>query len=150
MFEKLLFPTDFSNDSKKALAYIRKLKEAGTKEIVVLHVIDQKAINTIELMASASVAKGQDFETRLNELEEDRKKRIEPIVAELKKFGFKVKALILKGVPLREILKIEKEENPSAIVIGSHGMSSIEEMLIGSVSEKVIRWCKKPVLVVKR
>jgi len=52
-------------------------------------------------------------------------------------------------VPTLE-LKVEEEENPSVIIIGSHGMSNIEEILIGSVSEKVIRWCKKPVLVIKR
>jgi nucleotide-binding universal stress UspA family protein len=38
----------------------------------------------------------------------------------------------------------------SAIVIGSHGRSNVAEMLIGSVSEKVIRRCRVPVLVIKR
>jgi len=36
------------------------------------------------------------------------------------------------------------------IVIGSHGMSNVKEMLMGSVSEQVIRKARKPVLVVKR
>jgi len=40
MFEKILYPTDFSDVSKKALDYIEQLKEAGTKEVIVLHVID--------------------------------------------------------------------------------------------------------------
>jgi len=42
------------------------------------------------------------------------------------------------------------KEDISLIVIGSHGRSNLEEMLLGSVSEKVIRKCKKPVLVIKR
>jgi len=47
-------------------------------------------------------------------------------------------------------LSVEEEEDVSAIVIGSHGKSNIKEMLLGSVSEKVIRKSKKPVLLVKR
>lgn len=45
---------------------------------------------------------------------------------------------------------MEEAEQVSLIVIGSHGMSNVEEMLLGSVSEKVIRKSKKPVFVVKR
>jgi nucleotide-binding universal stress UspA family protein len=150
VFEKILYPTDFSNDSKKAVAYIKHLKKAGTREVIVLHVIDQKAINAIALIASAGVAKGADFGSRLKQLEKDQEEKIEPIVNEMRQYGFNVKVKLLKGSPLKEILKVEEEEDPSVIVIGSHRMSNIEEILIGSVSEKVIRWCKKPVLVIKR
>ena len=69
---------------------------------------------------------------------------------ELKQSGFLVKARIEVGIPLREILHVEKEEDVSAIVIGSHGKSNLQEMFLGSVSEKVARRCKKPILIVKR
>ena len=39
MFSKILYPTDFSEPSKKAVKYVKKLKEAGTKEAIVLYVI---------------------------------------------------------------------------------------------------------------
>ena len=35
MFEKILYPTDFSGVSKNALEYVKKLKDAGTKEVIV-------------------------------------------------------------------------------------------------------------------
>ena len=47
MFEKILYPTDFSNVSKKALKYIKRLKDAGAKEVVVLHVIDEREIESV-------------------------------------------------------------------------------------------------------
>lgn len=53
------------------------------------------------------------------------------------------------GIPLREILKVE-EEDVSVIAIGSHGKSNLQEMFLGSVSEKVARKCKKPILIIKR
>lgn len=148
VFEKILYPTDLSKATKKTLIYTKHLKEAGTKEVVVLNVIDQKVIDTIGLIVSAKVV--QSVESEIKKLEEDRKKRLEPIIAELKECGYSVRMRIERGIPYKEILRIEEEEDVSAIVIGSHGTSNIEEMLIGSVSEKVIRWCKKPVLVIKR
>lgn len=60
----------------------------------------------------------------------------------------RVKAV--EGTPFREILKIAGDEDVSLIAIGSHGKSNIMEKLLGSVSEKVIRDSKRPVLVVKR
>ena len=68
----------------------------------------------------------------------------------MKESGFDVKVGIERRIPLREILRVEEEEGVSVIIIGSHGKTNIEEMLLGSVSEKVIRRSQKPVLVVKR
>ena len=72
------------------------------------------------------------------------------IEAELRAAGLDVKTVIEKGNPLKEILRLEKDETVSAIVIGSHGKSNLKEMLLGSVSENVIRHSKSPVLVIKR
>jgi nucleotide-binding universal stress UspA family protein len=83
-------------------------------------------------------------------MEENAQEEIRAIEDELKKSGFNVKTRIDKGVPFREILKAEQEEDISVVVIGSHGVSCIKEMLLGSVSEKVIRKSSKPVLVVRR
>jgi nucleotide-binding universal stress UspA family protein len=44
----------------------------------------------------------------------------------------------------------EQEKDVSVVVLGSHGKSCIAEMLLGSVSEKVVRKSSKPVLVVRR
>ncbi len=73
-----------------------------------------------------------------------------PIVAELEAAGFEVKIRIEKGYPFREILKVEKEEAVSAIVMGSHGRNNFPGARIGSVSEKVMRRSVTPVLLVKR
>jgi nucleotide-binding universal stress UspA family protein len=47
MFEKILYPTDFSDVSKKALDYIKQLMQAGAKEVIVLHVMDEREIDAI-------------------------------------------------------------------------------------------------------
>ena len=44
MFKKILFPTDFSDASQKAVKYIKQLKGAGAQEVIILHVIDEKEL----------------------------------------------------------------------------------------------------------
>jgi len=145
MFEKILFPTDFSDVATKALQYVKRLKEAGGEEVIVLHVIDQ---SNLELLSSYSTI--QDFINIEKEIETRSNEAIALVVNELKKLGYNVRARVEKGVPLRVVLKVAEEESPSVIVLGSHGKSNLEEMLLGSVSEKVVRKSKHPVLVVKR
>jgi nucleotide-binding universal stress UspA family protein len=144
MFKKILYPTDFSDVSKKAIDYIKQLKEGGSETVIVLHVINERGMRAIERYASADSV---EIEQRIMD---DAKQELKVIEDDLKKSGFKVKTMIQRGVPLLEILKAEKEEDISVIVIGSHGKSNLEEMFLGSVSEKVSRKCKSPVLIVKR
>jgi nucleotide-binding universal stress UspA family protein len=144
MFEKILYPTDFSDVSKKALEYLAQLKDAGTKEIIVLHVIDEKGIDAISRYGAGNA------ETIIREIEKEAMEEGKKIEKKLMQSGLIVKIRIETGVPLKEILKVEEEEKVSAIVIGSHGKTNLEEMFLGSVSEKVIRQSKKPVLVIKR
>jgi len=144
VFKKILLPTDFSDASKKALGYIKQLKQAGLKEVIVLYVIDERELDTIFQHSAAR------FEDIVRSIRADARKQMDAVERELKGNGFTVEAKIERGIPFQIILRVEQEEDVSAIVIGSHGKSNIKEMLLGSVSEAVIRRSKKPVLVVKR
>lgn len=143
MFRKILYPYDFSDVSARALEYIKKLKDAGTREVVVLHVVDSRALKSLFYDTKRSL----DAETELYRKVDD---DMEPVRSELEKAGFMVKVRIETAVPFQEILRIEEEEKPSLIVMGSHGKSNVQEMLLGSVSEKVVRKAASPVLVIKR
>jgi nucleotide-binding universal stress UspA family protein len=145
MFEKILFPTDFSDVAEKALAYIKKLKDSGAREVVVLHVIDERGFDRLH-----HIIADDKFEAIKKSREEETQKHLKDIGKELAKAGLKVTFRIETGIPVRGILKVEKEEDVSALVIGSHGMSNLEELFLGSVSEKVIRRSRTPVFVIKR
>ena len=145
MFKKILYPTDFSDVSQKALNYLRELRDSGAEEVVVLHIMDERTDEMLKIAAG---------DETLERMEKSKKEQIEVAMTEvgerLKSWGYTVKTFIRKGVPFREILRVEETEQISLIVIGSHGMSNVKEMLIGSVSEEVIRKSKRPVFVVKR
>ena len=147
MFEKILYPTDFSDVSKKALDYLKQLKEAGAQEVIVLHIIDTREVESIARYGEVSMNLEKGLEKKM---EERVKQEITAIEAELKRSGFDVKVRIERGIPFREILRVEEEEDVSVVVIGSHGKSCVAEMFLGSVSEKVVRKSGKPVLVVRR
>jgi len=144
MFEKILYPTDFSDASKKAVDYLVQLKEAGAKEIVILHVIDEKGMDAIYRYGAGSAVE------IIGAIEKEAREEGKKIEKKLNEKGLKVKMRIETGIPLKEILKAEEEEKVSAIVIGSHGKTNLQQMVLGSVSEKVIRQAKNPVLVIKR
>ena len=144
MFKKILFPTDFSVVSNKALDYITNLKDVGAESVVIIHVIDQRSMRVIDNLAIMnSLELEREMMTRATE-------SLEKVEKKLEENGFEVKSLLKIGFPFIEILDAEKDEDVSIIVIGSHGKSNLEEMFLGSVSEKVIRKCEKPVFVIKR
>ena len=143
MFEKILYPTDFSEVSDKGLGVVKRMRNTCVQEVVVLHVIDRKSLDFMVY----DTRKALDEETGLiQRAQQD----MVPVIDELNGCGFRAKARIETAVPFREIVRIEEEEDVSLIVIGSHGKSNIEEMLLGSVSETVVRKAKGPVLIVKR
>jgi len=145
MFEKILYPTDFSDVAEKALTYIKKLKESGVREVVVLHVLDERGFDRLH-----QVMGEEKFEALKKYREEETQESLKKIAKELAEVGLKVTLRIETGIPVREILRVEKEEDVSALVIGSHGVSNLQELFLGSVSEKVIRRSRTPVFVIKR
>ena len=144
MFKRILFPTDFSDVSNKALEYIKQLKTDGAAELIVLHVIDERSFHAIKAYSSRNAGKLE------MEITAGVEKELRLIEGQMEHAGFFVKTILQTGIPVREILRIEKEEDVSVIVIGSHGKSNLEEMFMGSVSEKVARKCTKPILIIKR
>lgn len=144
MFKRILYPTDFSDVSKKALDYIKQLKESGGETIILLHVIDERQIRAIESFVSGHADQLE------RDIMESNSQEMATIEKDLAQAGFHVESRLTVGNPLTEILRVEKEEDVSVIVVGSHGKTNLEEMFLGSVSEKVARRCKKPILIIKR
>ncbi len=144
MFDRILYPTDFSDVSMKAVDYVKQLKDAGAKEVVVMHVVDERTIVVPDVFT------GIDFVALENEMKRIAGGECNKIVEQFQGIGLSTRSVVKKGIPFQEILRTAQEEDVSLIVIGSHGKSNLKEMLLGSVSEMVIRKAVQPVLVIKR
>lgn len=143
MYKKILFPTDFSDVATKALKYVRQLKGAGAQEVILLHVIDEKEL----MVLSRAPAQYQQI---VEELKKEVATEMAAIVEKMTSEGFRVTPEVKTGSPFRVIIDTANKEKVSIIVLGSHGKSNIGELLMGSVSENVIRHAKVPLLVINR
>lgn len=154
MFKTILYPTDFSDTAGKSIEYLKQLHNTGAQKVIILNVIHQRVLDTLETIHKAAYFQDGRYHEDMDEAElrlgKDREKKIAPIAAELEAAGYEVKIRIEKGYPVKEILKVEKEEAVSIIVLGSHGRNNVKNAFMGSVSEKVIRRAISNVLLVKR
>ena len=144
MFRKILYPTDFSDTAGKAIPFLKQLKGTGTEEVIILHIIDTYRLRIPSIYMPTNLISFID--KMLIEATEKAQKVADVLTAA----GIGTRIRIEQGLPFREILRVEDEEDASIIVIGSHGRSNIEEIFLGSVSENVMRKSKSPVLIVKR
>lgn len=78
-----------------------------------------------------------------------RKQKVDPVLELAQNAGVKAKMTMLKGNPSQEIIKYVNAEAVDQLIIGSRGLNAFQEMVLGSVSHKVMKHVKCPVTVVK-
>ena len=151
LFKKVLYSTDFSPLAEVALEYVKKLKEAGEEEVVVVHVVDDLSV---ELPEGTDLIKEKEVYKILPEVDQeyllDLVERLNSIKELLEKENLKVKTYLKYGNIPKQIVYVADEEKVNLIVMGAHGKGLLTELLLGSVSTDVIREAKCPVLIVKR
>lgn len=136
MYEKILFPTDFSESAKKTLDCIGDIP--GVKEVVLSHIVDATHLS------KHGWTHGQHIE--------DAKIRLGEQKQHLENLGLKVETkvdIITEGSIQDVILKTAKDEKVSLIVMNAKGNSLIKGLLLGSTSLGVIRHAKTDVLIMR-
>jgi nucleotide-binding universal stress UspA family protein len=139
---KILFAADGSRFTKKALAFLvtHDALLEGSSELQVLHV--QPALPThVKSFAGRGVVASYHLE--------EAEKVLEPIRKFLDKHPIKYKADWIIGNPALDIVKIAKRDNAHLIVMGTHGHGALGRVFLGSVAQKVVSECDRPVLLVK-
>jgi universal stress protein A len=144
MFKKILCPVDFSEVTGEILRYAVEIAKRFDAELHLFHVIPNlnyfspyesfltpENLVTIEHNIEKEVEK--DFDKAV--------KKIEPAISLVR--------VIKTGVTFVEIIDYVREAAIDLIVMGTHGRSGIEHILIGSVAEKVVRKSPCPVLTIR-
>ncbi len=137
LFGRILYPTDFSPNSQKALKVIEQFRKDMTQEVVVVHIQDTRVLVPY-------------LQEKLQEFNRVDTERLSIIKDRLTSLGYGVKTILKTGVPFREINAIAEAENVSLIVLGSHGKSNIREAYTGSETEVISLHHVRPVLVIPR
>jgi nucleotide-binding universal stress UspA family protein len=140
-FRKILCPTDFSEGSRRALRLAIEELGAGA-EIVLAHVWQAPFVYGPETVVPGSVV----VETKaMAEAELARWK------SEAERLGGKrVSTVLASGAPWHEIVQLAKRDpGIDLIVMGTHGYTGLEHVLLGSVAERVVRHAPCPVLAAR-
>lgn len=141
MLSKILVPVDGSDNSLRALDHAIFLAKSAGAGVTAMHVMEkpptvyvesQKLLN--DIMAKYRTESGKIL---------DRCKQI------AEKSGVKIETVIAEGDAASNITGYAQNEGFDLIILGSRGLGKFKEMVLGSVSNKVLHHSKASVLIVK-
>ncbi|MBU0944031.1 MAG: universal stress protein [Proteobacteria bacterium] len=159
LFSKILYATDLSETAKEAARYALSLANEYEAELTVVNVIP-------DLVEEMSAGMGYDLAAHFGQdkldsfyeegLEESKKaviKRIHQVCQEagkeLESCTVQQKVEVRVGHPVEEIVKMATEGGYDLVVLGTHGHSLLDNLLLGSVARGVVKKCPMPVLTVR-
>lgn len=141
---KILVATDGSEYANKAGDYAGFLaSKVGEAEITVLSVVDTAVI------AQASTHPSAMSTTLFEELEQVASEAVSDAQQRLSWKGSTVRTRVERGVPAAVICDVAERDKFDLIVMGARGHGRISDILLGSVSDKVLHKARVPVLIVR-
>lgn len=139
---KILVPTDFSPSSEGAAQHAAELAKVFSALVVVLHV-----------MESDFDYKGYGLDAdAIPVIQEELQAAIEGQLAQVGgTFPESVSTSlhVRRGAAWHEIVEAAREHAADLVVMGTHGHTGLEHVLLGSTAEKVVRSAPCPVLTVR-
>jgi nucleotide-binding universal stress UspA family protein len=126
-----MVPSDGSKFAQKAEDMAIDLAEKIGSTVVAVHIIDEKLIYPFDVM------------------EEEGNEILSKITEKGKAKDVKVDEVLIFGNPRHDMKKIAEKSHSDLVIIGSHGRSGLEKILMGSVAENALKTVDVPVLLVK-
>ncbi|HTY92163.1 MAG TPA: universal stress protein [Methanocella sp.] len=139
-YKNILVPTDGSDYSLYAAEHAVYLAKALGAKLYALNVVN----------APLAFHAGIHYAESKVEMEHSGKKAVTIIKALCDEKGVECQEMIVEGDPRATIVDVARKVNADCIVIGSIGMSALERVLIGSVSDSVLRHAPCPVLMIRK
>src|SRR5262249_35826429 len=138
--QRILVPTDFSEHSRKALLYGAAFAEKFGAELSLLHVFQNLPVFQPDAVTMGPVVPGVDLTVSTREALQRHVQEVGVTVP--------VRLEVREGSAYEEIVQVAKEAEVDLIVMGTHGRGWLAHVLMGSVTEKVVRRAPCPVLTV--
>ena len=141
---KILVPLDPSPLSESIIRYIEQFVPHNT-ELVLLHVVLSQPVI---LTGAAAVGAYVEEKARLRDLAEA-DPYLEILADSLRTKGFSVSTVVESGHAAQVILQAARSKGADLIAMSTHGRSGLSHLLLGSVTDEVLRRSPIPVLVIK-
>lgn len=137
----ILCPTDFSEGARRALSHAAALARGTGAHLTVAHAWGSTP--PASLYGDAGAVAAVHAEQRGEEVE-----RLNVFVEAFRAQGVKISTVALEGAPVPVLLSFIEEEGVDLLVLGTHGRSGFERLVLGSVTEKLLRKAPCPVLTI--
>lgn len=142
-FRRILAATDFSEIATEALRAAGALARELGAELVVCHVLDDRALTTGPYAGYVDLA-GTLLVLRREVTEKAMPAAIENAGLE----GLDLEVVVVQGRPVEAILEVAGTCGADMLALGTHGRSGFSRLFFGSVAERVVRLSPVPVLTV--
>lgn len=145
----ILVPTDFSEQANNALSFAAELaRKSGETEIMVLHILEGVGHHSFNTTGEVNVGTDEN-EILMAHLMERATDELNTLINQDEFAGISMRGTVEVGNPYKGIAKEIARCGAELVVMGTKGSSGLEEVLIGSNTEKVVRYSKCPVITVK-
>ena len=138
----ILVPIDFSDSARAVIEWAAHLAGEQQSKLVLLHAYHLP----VEFQQLEGAYLPPDFWTNVKAEARESLARYE---TELRENGCSVESVVREGYAATAIVDEANERGADLIVIGTHGLSGLKHMLLGSVAERVVHKAPCPVLTVK-
>ena len=142
-YKTILVPVDGSETARRAVNAARELAGGGV-EVIVLSVAVDRDVMPSERMATGHISR--------KDIQDDRRQQAAGVAQEAAKIlqdaGITAKDEVATGDPAHCIIERARELDTPLVVIGRRGLTGFRELIMGSVSNKVVHYADCPVLVI--
>ncbi|EPE62237.1 universal stress family protein [Exiguobacterium sp. S17] len=135
---KIFLAADGSDHSRRALTKAIQLAKASDASIDIVHVVSAKESKEAALNSTGKI-----------DLEAKRKRMMQPLFDTIEAEGITYEYVELRGEPDVELVKYANRDPFEYVVVGSRGLNTFQEFVLGSVSHKLAKRAQAPVIIVK-
>ena len=139
---KVLCPIDFSQHADLVVEWAAHLAEEHDSEVILLHAYHLP----VEFQQLEGAYLPPDF---WSNVKSEADQTLSKFAEELRKSGIDVETVVREGYPASVIIDEAADQSVDLIVIGTHGLSGLKHLLLGSIAERVVQKAHCPVLTVK-
>jgi nucleotide-binding universal stress UspA family protein len=151
-FKKIMIATDGSDCSRVAVSEGIRLAKLSGGTVYAVHVIPMAYLPSINEGSFSSISVTPNWESAQS-IQESWEKQGQQAVNYIKNLGevegINVESVLLEGDPANELIKYAEKEKIDIVVMGTHGNTGFDRLLMGSVAGNVVRHSKVPVMVVR-